>query len=425
MRSFWAIALLAFAGVAQAAGLSGTWSGTWTKNGDALPVIVTFRAAGDGLAGSFDSDALQVAGIPFREISETGGKVHFTLPGDETTAVFDATLTANALDGSFIDGTAKGTFHLKRAAAAQPVAARDVTFESQGARIAGTVLLPASSGRHPAVVFLHGSGPEGRWANRWLAQRFAQSGFVALISDKRGVGQSTGNWKDVGFDALADDAVAAIAFLARQPEVDAKHIGLYGHSQGGTIAPYAACISGQAAFVIVSAPGGVEPEEIEEFSVSNAISIPKLPRREADDARSFVHALVDVAFRDKPRAELDKLSDRFKGRSWYFEPPPDDYYWAFSRRIADYIPATYWRRIDTPVLILFGGRDERVPARSYETIIAALHSGGNMRVKLKLYPDADHTFAVPGKSRGWPKRVPDYADAVIGWAKKQVPPTSP
>lgn len=36
-------------------------------------------------------------------------------------------------------------------------------------------------GPHPAVVFLHGSGPEGRYASRFLAQHLARHGIAALI----------------------------------------------------------------------------------------------------------------------------------------------------------------------------------------------------------------------------------------------------
>lgn len=42
--------------------------------------------------------------------------------------------------------------------------------------LAGTLLIPATRGTHGAVVFLQGSGPEGRWASHYLAQKFAEAG---------------------------------------------------------------------------------------------------------------------------------------------------------------------------------------------------------------------------------------------------------
>ena len=79
--------------------------------------------------------------------------------------------------------------------------------------LAGTLVLPATPGKHPAIACLHGSGPEARWANHYLAQKFAEHGIVALIYDKRGVGESSGDWQKATFAELADDAAAGIRFF--------------------------------------------------------------------------------------------------------------------------------------------------------------------------------------------------------------------
>ncbi len=420
-----AAALLAFAGLSPAVGASdiaGTWVGTWTKNGDALPVSVTFRRSEQSLTGSFDSDALQVAGIPFRDTSFASPNVHFVLAGDSTTSVFDGILNDNIAQGTFVEAGTKGSFRLIRTHAEQPpIASREISFANAGTTFSGTLLLPAGTHRHPAILFLHGSGPEGRWANRYLAERFARAGFAALIYDKRGVGKSTGDWHTAGFDDLANDAAAAIRFLRAQPEIDGGKIGIYGHSQGGTIAPLAATYAGDIAFIIGSAAGGIDPADLEEYSVENSIGVPALPPDEAADAKSFVHAIVDVGYRGKPRQELDALAARFKGRPWYFDPPPqENSYWSFASRIAAYKPADYWRQVKAPVLLLFGERDERVPpARSSSAIIAALHAGGNDDVTLRMFPGADHTFVLPTLNGGWPKHVPNYADVMIAWARSK------
>ena len=43
--------LLLLAPSVRAAGPDGTWTGTWTKNGDALPVVVTLVKDGGSLSG--------------------------------------------------------------------------------------------------------------------------------------------------------------------------------------------------------------------------------------------------------------------------------------------------------------------------------------------------------------------------------------
>jgi dipeptidyl aminopeptidase/acylaminoacyl peptidase len=408
---------------AAASDIAGTWSGTWTRNGDALPVEVTFRESAGGLSGAFDSDSLQVAGIPFMQVTQSGDRVHFVLKGDQSTTVFDGREAGDTIEGSLSENDIAGRFRLVRAASApaEP-AARDVTFADGPVRLAGTLLMPGTPGRHPAIVFLHGSGAEGRFANRWLAQRFARAGFVALIYDKRGVGASTGDWQSAGFSELADDAVAGVRLLQSLPEVVATKVGIYGHSQGGTIAPLVADRAGDLAFVIASAAGGTDPAATEEYSVGNSIGLRSLPPAEASDARAFVHAIVDVAYRGHSRAELDAAASRFRTRSWYFEPPPaDNFYWSFARRIAPYRPAPYWRKVKAPVLLLYGASDERIPPqRDGSAIVAALHAGGNARVSLKLFAAADHNFLLPLRNGGWPKHVPGYAETLTRWAKAQV-----
>lgn len=410
--------------VAQADNLAGGWKGTWTKNGDALPVTVEFERTGDAWSGKFDSDALQVAGIPFGSVRVLSGNVHFQITGDQSTSIFDGQISGDRMSGTFTEGGAKGSFELVRAAlAGARIQTRDVTFRNQGVTLAGTILLPATTGKHPAIEFLHGSGPEGRWASRYLAQRFAERGIVALILDKRGVGQSTGDWQKVGFDALADDAVAGIRFLQSQSEVDATRIGIYGHSQGGTIAPSVGVRAGDLYFVIASAAGGTNPADVETYSVENGIGIAKLPPTERTDARNYVRSLIDAAYRGKDRASLNAMAVEFKDRRWFFAPPSaDNSYWLISRQIAAFSPGEYWRQIKTPVLLVYGAHDERVPPReSADAIEAALKSGGNRNVTLKIYANADHTFTIvdPPQKGGWPKHEPDYAEMLVNWVLRQ------
>jgi len=408
----------------QANGLAGSWKGTWTKDGDALPVTLTFARTDDAYSGTFDSDALEVSGIPLSDVSDTNGSVHFEIKGDQSMSVFDGAITGDVISGTFTDGGVKGTFEMVRVAPSDSkVRTRDVTFQNKDVTLAGTLLLPPMPGKHSAIVFLHGSGPEGRWANHYLAQKFAERGIVALIYDKRGVGRSTGDWQKATFEALADDAVAGIRFVQSQSEVDASRVGMYGHSQGGTIAPMVAARVRDLRFVIASAAGGIAPADVEEYSVANSIGIAQLSPDERFDAQSYVHALIDVAYGDGDRARFDAMAAKFENREWYFAPPsPDNSYWLISKRLATSQPEEYWRLVKTPVLLLYGAHDERVPPReSANAIQGALKSAGNSNVTLKTYSDADHTFTIvaPPHHGGWPKHETDYADVLVNWVLAQ------
>jgi hypothetical protein len=90
----------------------GHWTGVWIKAGDRLAVSVDFRKTDSGYAGSFDSDGLQVAGIPFSKVEFVEGKLLFTLRGDQTSIEFEGTLANNALEGKLAENGVQGTFQL-------------------------------------------------------------------------------------------------------------------------------------------------------------------------------------------------------------------------------------------------------------------------------------------------------------------------
>ena len=417
MRSLIALACLVVA-ASPALGqddLSGAWSGVWTRGGDTLAVDVDFQRAGGTWQGSFDSDRLRVVGIPFNETTYDPPRVAIVLAGDATTLRFEGELHGDSIAGTLREDSHEGTFLLVRRQAPPPALREEpVSFQNEDVRLAGSLILPAGPGPYPAVVFLHGSGAEARWASRYLATRLAQAGYAALIYDKRGVGESTGDWRTAGFEELAADARAAASLLAGRPDIDHERIGIHGHSQGGTIAPLVTGGDSLIAFVIASAPSGVSTEDAEIFSVTNSIQA-DVPAEDAALAREFVRELVAVAYRGEARARLDSIAAEARGRPWFFELPPlDGHYWAFSRRIADYDPVAAWRRVHVPVLLLFGERDQRVPpVPSVQRIVPALLEGGGGQVSVRIFPGADHSFRVQGSV--WPRTAAGYPDAILAW----------
>lgn len=111
--------------------------------------------------------------------------------------------------------------------------------------LACTLTLPPGEGRRPAVAFAHGSGPALRSFNSTFALFFARHGHVVLSCDKRGVGQSGGDYlgeraSEQALDGYARDVEAQARWLAAQPEVDSARVGLSGASQAGWIMPLAA-----------------------------------------------------------------------------------------------------------------------------------------------------------------------------------------
>ncbi|MEZ5843871.1 MAG: CocE/NonD family hydrolase [Hyphomicrobiaceae bacterium] len=114
-----------------------------------------------------------------------------------------------------------------------------------------TVFRPRSSppGGSPLVVINHGTdGRSQETASRpvfiWLTRWFVARGYVVLLPQRRGYGETGGvlvegtdsclrpRHQDMG-EAAADDIEGAIAYLVRQPFVDPRDITVIGISSGG------------------------------------------------------------------------------------------------------------------------------------------------------------------------------------------------
>jgi pimeloyl-ACP methyl ester carboxylesterase len=131
----------------------------------------------------------------------------------------------------------------------------EVELPSHGVRLSGSIVFPERPPIHAAVVFIHGSGKQGR--NMSWAERFAKEGIAALVYDKRGAGKSGGEYEseqsvsEKNIALLADDAVSALNTLSRHPALKGIPVGLAGISQAGWIAPLAAEKSDLAKFLVL------------------------------------------------------------------------------------------------------------------------------------------------------------------------------
>ncbi|MGC4041821.1 MAG: alpha/beta hydrolase [Flavobacterium sp.] len=134
---------------------------------------------------------------------------------------------------------------------------QDVTFESQGITLAGSILEPKKP--FAAVVIIHGSDPVKREME--FAKRLAQKGIAVLTYDKRGVGESggiyvgpsvgTNNIDTTNINLLSQDANAAAKAFRSYLKDKKTPIGLVGFSQAGWIIPIAASKNPQIEFMVL------------------------------------------------------------------------------------------------------------------------------------------------------------------------------
>jgi dienelactone hydrolase len=249
-----------------------------------------------------------------------------------------------------------------------------VSFQGDGARLRGDLLLPAGKGRHPAVVMLQGAGPSTRAPYREQAEYLADHGIATLIYDKRGAGESSGS-PDYRYDELAGDAAAAVTLLRQQPDVDPDRIALWGISEGGWIAPMVAARDPRIAAIVAVSPSGVAPAAQEDWAVRNAL--------EAGDAGAGSN-VISTYYRVAADA----------GRSGLADP-------VAVRRTDDlgFDPASAWRRVAQPVLAVWGADDAIVPVHASAAALSDdLAHGRNHDRTFRTFAGASHTLGVPSQS---------------------------
>ncbi|MFL5894001.1 MAG: alpha/beta hydrolase [Thermoleophilaceae bacterium] len=125
---------------------------------------------------------------------------------------------------------------------------KDVKFEtSDGLELEGWYI--PSKNRAAVIAFPGRKGPRNR------ARFLARHGYGVLLFDRRGEGDSEGDPNSFGWGGTKD-LEAAIAFLARRPDVDPERIGGIGLSVGGEMLIEAAAET-DALKAIVSEGAGI------------------------------------------------------------------------------------------------------------------------------------------------------------------------
>jgi pimeloyl-ACP methyl ester carboxylesterase len=260
-----------------------------------------------------------------------------------------------------------------------------IRFAGPACDIAGTLTLPAGSGPFPAAVLLSGSGPLDRDSNhrkirfdvsRQVAAALADAGLASLRFDKRGVGETPGDWKATGFYDNVDDAAAALAALRARPEVADDALYVIGHSEGAMLATALAGRGVQLAGLVLLAGAARSGEKVLLWQ-TRAI-VPTLPKPirlllrllRVDPVKKVAanHAKIKATTTDVARMGLARMNAR-----WL-------------REFMAYEPARDLERIDVPVLAITGDKDLQSPPED----LPALQRAGHGWVATHLVADLTH-----------------------------------
>jgi uncharacterized protein len=276
-----------------------------------------------------------------------------------------------------------------------------VTIGSSRWQVEGTLSLPSSGDDLPAVVLVHGSGPQDRDETigpnrpfRDLAWGLASRGVAVLRYEKRTKTHGARMGADVTVDEeVVEDAVAAIDVARSHARIDDDRVVLAGHSLGAMLAPEIAARSGKAAGVIMLAA----------------------PARDLADVMVEQLAYVRGTVPEGQRAALDTALAAARRLAAHEASPeetvlgaPASYFYDLEAR--DHVAAA--RSLDVPLLVVQGGRDYQVTMEDFGLWQEAL--GGRENARLEAYPDLNHLF-MTGQGMATPAEYarPGFVDARI------------
>jgi uncharacterized protein len=280
---------------------------------------------------------------------------------------------------------------------------RDTTILSGRWQLPGVLTLPNTKTVVPAVVLVHGSGPQDADETIGSNKPFADLAYglgsqnIAVLRYVKRTKQYGADSKgDLPFtvkDEVTDDAIAAVALLAKQPEIDKKQIYVLGHSLGGMLAPRIASEDPKVAGIVIMA-GNTRP--IEQLVVDQVKYISSLTPEPTPENQKQIDKAESIA------AQVESPSLKAADTVDFFGSPiPGSYFLDLRSYDAPKVAAS----LKIPILVLQGGRDYQVTNADFDLWKKAL--AGDPRATFKFYPTYSHLFN-PGVGSG-PPSPQDYA----------------
>jgi len=369
--------------------------------GAAMALTLDLAASGGSLVARISVPAEHVLGLRVAGFEVVDRDVSFRIPHPDHPMDFAGRVAGEVIDGALsMEGRALPlVFTRVGPVPLPPYAESEVSFRGAERTVEGTLLLPPGEGPHPALALFHATSTGGRDDLRFTADLAARAGVAALVYDRRPVPIDLARLSRADFLAVVADAEAAVRFLRERAGIDAGRVGVGGLSQGAWISALVASRVPEVAFVIALSPPGVPLHEIDLHQTNLRLQqagVRGAALAEANQLLADLHAAsrgecADLAAleerlrlaRSQPWARFLDLPERVPTAA---SPGPLLRYTA-----TDLDPARAFGLVHVPVLLAFGGRDERLPAaRCAEQLREAL--SGNSELTVLSYPEANHAL---------------------------------
>ncbi len=237
---------------------------------------------------------------------------------------------------------------------------KELSFISEGLQLRGTMRFPESGDMLGAVLLIPGSGQIDRNENnkkfasnifKEISEELAVNYFSSFRYDKRGVGESEGDFWKTGFYDHVKDASSAIAFVESLPQVRGKPMFILGHSEGAIISVRLAAEEqglGGAVLLAGSAQNGEATLRWQAAEIAKGLT-------------GFSALLVRLLHIDVLKAQAKALAKiKRSSKDWMRQNLFQKINLRWMREFMAYDPTDDLKRIRIPVLALTGSKDIQV-----------------------------------------------------------------
>tara|TARA_R110000824_G_scaffold288508_2_gene476448 strand:+ start:18284 stop:19606 length:1323 start_codon:yes stop_codon:yes gene_type:complete len=408
----------------------GSWVGQAFSGQEQTGIRINIHDTAPDLVVDVDLLDIGVIGIPVQDIIITDDELFFTIPSDSgPQAVSLERKNNNELSG-FWSESDKPDAELSLRRSELFIQANEINLTIAGAAggLGVSIISPQNSVPVAGAVFVHGSGAESRSASRFAALRLAESGIASAIFDKRGAGESEGDWRNADFAALATDVLAVTEVLMEFTNLDINQIGFIATSQGGWVAPLAASSLENLGFIITISGPATTPREEGHWNVIRALQMGGYDDGIISEADEIMDLWDEGVLRDGDFSEYSQALEAASNEEWLIESGLEsihsislpNWFVGWYQQIMNFDPRPIIENLNTPMLAIMGDQDEEQPwARSTEILAQMIDAGKDITVV--IYPNANHAIRLTnpqGSPVRWPGRPDDFfsrqVDFILG-----------
>jgi dipeptidyl aminopeptidase/acylaminoacyl peptidase len=262
---------------------------------------------------------------------------------------------------------------------ALPTFEKRVVTTTDGKKMLVWVILPPNfdkTKKYPTLLYCQG-GPQGAlsqfYSFRWNFSLMASQGYVVVAPNRRGMPGHGVTWneqisKDWGGQVM-DDYLSAIDDVAKESYVDKTRLGAVGASYGGYSVFYLAGIHNKRFKSFISHCGVFNLESM--YGTTEEVF--------------FTNWDIGGAYWEKDNAAAQKSYNQFN-------------------------PITMVNKWDTPILVIQGGKDYRVPIGQGQEAFQAAQLQG-IKSRFILFPEENHWVLKPQNAIVWQREF-------FGWLRE-------